>query len=124
MTASADSALYAFPSDLLARQREAAELYAELHAFQATLPWAREPHEGWPADPERKRSGRDATDGWEPEAAERYDTLLAKLRMATAAVQMHKWWDSVPAADMVKARMALKHAPGATLAAQDVAAAA
>ncbi|MFK0022802.1 hypothetical protein [Streptomyces sp. NPDC090798] len=37
-----------FPADLRAAQRVAAELYAALHAYQAALPWFREPHPGWP----------------------------------------------------------------------------
>ncbi|MFF7169726.1 hypothetical protein [Streptomyces pseudovenezuelae] len=107
----------AFPSDLLDHQRQAAELYAELHAFQKTLPWSRVPHEGWPEETERGRetSGRDATDGWEPWQAAEYDRLFEALRSAAAAVQTHDWWDRCKqeSADLVKIRQALKRAPGA-----------
>jgi hypothetical protein len=105
----------AFPSDLVGHQLKAAKLYAELHAYQATLPWSRAPHEGWPEETERgrRRSGRDATKGWTPEQAAEYDRLFAALRGATAAVQGHGWWErcgaeGVKGADLVQVRMALK----------------
>jgi hypothetical protein len=57
---------HAFPEDLIAAQRRTAELYAELHAHQATLPWSRESHPGWPEETEhgRERQGRPASSGW------------------------------------------------------------
>jgi len=111
---------HAFPDDLVAAQRQAAELYAKLHTLQARLPWSREPHDGWPEETERGRAhpGRPASPGWtEAEAAE-YDQLLEDLRKTTAVVQTHGWWErcdqeGIKGADVIAARMALKRAPGA-----------
>ncbi|MFI6341081.1 hypothetical protein [Streptomyces sp. NPDC050535] len=109
-----------FPPNLRDAQRRAAELYAELHAFQATLPWSRDPHPGWPNETERgkEREGRPETAGWTDEQADAYDNLLADLRKATAAVQSHSWWkrcgqEGVKGADLVDVRQALKYAKGA-----------
>ncbi|MGW4517905.1 hypothetical protein ACWEO4_39515 [Streptomyces sp. NPDC004393] len=134
--APADAAPFAprdFPADLRQAQRAAAELYAALHAHQATLPWSREPHPGWPDEEERgrERRGRPASPGWTPEEAAEYDRLFGELRDATAAVQRHPWWTrceehGVDGPDLVAARQALKHAEGAepTLRQDDVRAAA
>lgn len=121
-----------FPADLIAAQRTAADLYAQLHALQARLPWSRVPHEGWPEETERGRehSGRPASPGWTEEEAGAYDRLFAVLREATAVVQCHPWWErckseGVQGNALVAARMALKHADGAVpLARGDVDAAA
>ncbi|MFF4794514.1 hypothetical protein ACFY2M_33230 [Streptomyces sp. NPDC001276] len=53
----------------VAAQHTEAELYADLHTFRKTLPWSREPHDGWPDEAERgrKRRGRPASPGWTPE---------------------------------------------------------
>ncbi|MEU9355068.1 hypothetical protein AB0D65_29740 [Streptomyces griseoloalbus] len=123
---------HAFPTDLVAAQRQAAELYAALHAHQATLPWSREPHEGWPDETERgrERPGRPASPGWTAEQAAEFDRLMEELRTVTAVVQSHKWWErcaaeGIKGADMVAARQALKHAKGAVpLVREDVDAAA
>ncbi|MDI3101962.1 hypothetical protein QJ054_33550 [Streptomyces sp. AN-3] len=111
---------HAFPADLVAAQRQAAELYAALHALQATLPWSREPHDGWPEETERGREhpGRPASPGWPADAAAEFDRLREELRAATAVVQCHTWWErcvreGVKGADLVAARQALKHAEGA-----------
>ncbi|MFE1206406.1 hypothetical protein ACFW5V_32485 [Streptomyces sp. NPDC058762] len=111
---------HAFPADLVAAQRQAAELYAALHALQATLPWSREPHPGWPDETERgrERPGRPASPGWTAEQAAEFDRLMEELRAATAAVQCHTWWErcadeGVKGADMVAARQELKYAEGA-----------
>ncbi|MEU6325358.1 hypothetical protein [Streptomyces sp. NPDC047009] len=105
-----------FPADLRAAQRTAAELYA----YQATLPWSREPHPGWPEDTERGTESRQrsATDGWSPDQAAEYDRLFAELRAATAAVQCDPWWkrckqEGITGADLVATRQALKRAEGA-----------
>ncbi|MGW7134544.1 hypothetical protein ACWGIA_40260 [Streptomyces bobili] len=107
-----------FPKDLLDAQLLAATLYGQLHTLQKKLSWSREPHEGWAAEPDRKREGRPATEGWPPAEASAYDTLWTDLREATAAVQSHTWWDrceteGIKGAALVAARMALKHADGA-----------
>ncbi|MFE7212449.1 hypothetical protein ACFU93_21140 [Streptomyces sp. NPDC057611] len=109
-----------FPGDLVAAQHTEAELYADLHAFQKTLPWSREPHDGWPDEAERGREhrGRPASPGWTPEQAAEFGRLFVALRRAAAAVGGHKWWErckreGIKGADLVAARMALKHAEGA-----------
>ncbi|MET9779232.1 hypothetical protein ABZ023_34150, partial [Streptomyces sp. NPDC006367] len=85
---------HAFPADLVAAQRKAAELYAALRVFQETLPWSREPHPGFPQETERgrERPGRPATPGWTDAEAAEFDGLLGELRNATAKVQSHPWW--------------------------------
>ncbi|MEU9925086.1 hypothetical protein AB0H51_28025 [Streptomyces griseoluteus] len=111
---------HAFPADLLAAQLRLTELYAALHAHQAALPWSREPSEGWAAEEERgrQRSGRPETEGWAPDAAAKFDSLLKDLREAAATVQCHPHWkacqaNGVVGPELVAARQALKHAPGA-----------
>lgn len=123
---------HSFPKDLIAAQHQAAELYAQLHTFQATLPWSREPHSGWPEETERgrERPGRPDTPGWTDEEAAEYDRLFEALRGAAAAVQSHSWWErcareGIKGADLVGARQALKYAKGAVpLVREDVDAAA
>ncbi|MGW2550052.1 hypothetical protein [Streptomyces sp. NPDC001635] len=107
---------YAFPAELLEAQRKVAGLFAELNAYQATLPWCREPHPGWPAEEERgkERRGREATPGWTAEQAARFDALFEELRKATAAVQCDGWWErcdqgGIKGGDLVAVRQALKH---------------
>ncbi|GHH22360.1 hypothetical protein [Streptomyces lanatus] len=115
-----------FPQKLRDAQHRAAELYAELHALQARLPWSREPHDGWPevTDRGREQAGREASPGWDPADAEAYDKLWEELREATAAVQTHGWWKTcrdhgVQGADLVAVRQALKTANGAVPLARD-----
>ncbi|GGX67061.1 hypothetical protein [Streptomyces minutiscleroticus] len=107
-----------FPADLIAAQREAAELHAELHRFQATLPWSREPHEGWEAPeqnggPQGRRSARPATEGWTEEQAETYDTLWKRWRDKSTEVHMHAHWKRCTGAVAYEARQALKRLPEA-----------
>ncbi|MEU1592712.1 hypothetical protein ABZ468_07595 [Streptomyces sp. NPDC005708] len=109
-----------YPADLRTAQRTAAELYAALHAHQATLPWSREAHPGWPDEEERgrERPGRPETPGWTADQAAEYDRLFGELRDATAAVLCHPWWkrcasEGTEGPDLVAARQALKHAEGA-----------
>ncbi|MER7497073.1 hypothetical protein ABT033_31310 [Streptomyces pharetrae] len=116
----------AFPADLIAAQRTVAELFAALHAHQATLPWSREPHPGWTEETERGREqrGRPASPGWSEEDAAEYDRLFAALREATAVLQTHPWWgtcraNGVEGTDMVAVRQALKIAEGAVPLRQD-----
>ncbi|MFF0698380.1 hypothetical protein ACFYU4_37820 [Streptomyces tendae] len=123
---------HAFPTDLIAAQRQAAELFAALHALQATLPWSREPHPGWPGETERgrERPGRPVSPGWPADDAAEFDRLLAELRAVTAVIQCHRWWErceeeGIKGGDLVATRMALKYAEGAVpLVREDVDAAA
>ncbi|MER7057630.1 hypothetical protein [Streptomyces sp. NPDC000351] len=97
---------HAFPADLVAAQRQATELYAALRTHQATLPWSREPHDGWPEETERGRAhpGRPASPGWSDAQANEFDRLLDELRTATAQVQCHPWWERCAAERAPKAR--------------------
>ncbi|MFG2512633.1 hypothetical protein [Streptomyces sp. NPDC048584] len=119
-----------FPRDLRDAQREAAELYAELHALQKRLPWSREPHEGWPEVKERGQAGREPSPGWKPYEAAAYDQLWERLRERTAAVTAHGWWKTckeqgIQGPDLVTARQKLKSAKGAVpLVREDIEAAA
>jgi hypothetical protein len=110
----------AFPAKLRAAQRKAIELHGELHAYQKTLPWSREPHPGWPDEEERgrKRRGRPVSPGWTSEQAAEYDRLFEELRDAATAVLCDPWWEQcaergVTGPDLVAARQALKHAADA-----------
>ncbi|MFG3132942.1 hypothetical protein ACGFZU_35240 [Streptomyces tendae] len=109
-----------FPNDLVDAQRRLATLQAQLRVHQATLPWSREPHPGWPDETERgrERPGRPASPGWTDEQAAEFDRLMEELRAVTARVQCHAWWErctaeGIQGPDMVAARQALKHAEGA-----------
>ncbi|GGY16844.1 hypothetical protein GCM10010358_80570 [Streptomyces minutiscleroticus] len=107
-----------FPADLIAAQREAAELHAELHRFQATLPWSREPHDGWQA-PEQSGglrgygSSRPATGGWTPEQAATYDRLWQQWREKATEVHQHAHWKRCTGTTGYEARQALKQLPEA-----------
>lgn len=110
----------AFPADLLAAQLRLAELYSALHAHAKGLPWSREPAEGWEPEEERGRQhpGRPKTKGWDQADGDKYDRLWAELRAAAAEVQCHPHWkacraNGVQGPELVAARQALKHAPGA-----------
>ncbi|MFB8120573.1 hypothetical protein ACFC51_32505 [Streptomyces sp. NPDC055962] len=109
-----------FPADLVAAQRDTVILAAELEAHAATLPWSREPHPGWPKVEERGREheGRPESPGWTPEETAEYDRLRTALLEAATTVYGHPWWarcaqEGVKGPDMVKARQALRYAPGA-----------
>lgn len=104
---------YGFPPDLIAAQKRAADLYAELHRFQATLGWSREPHEGWSdvGSGQWRESARPRTAGWELQEAAEYDRLWRELRDAAALVYTHPHWAKCP--DAYKARQALKQVPEA-----------
>jgi hypothetical protein len=109
-----------FPADLVAAQREAAELYTALHTLQARLPWSREAHPGWPGEEERgrERPGRPASPGWTDEDAAEFDRLLKELRQTAARVHSHPWWErckteGIEGPALVNARQALKRAEAA-----------
>jgi hypothetical protein len=108
---------FAFPSDLIAAQKRAAEVEAELHRFQATLPWSREPHEGWEA-PEQSGgmagfvSSRPPSPGWTEEQKAEYDRLWKLRRDTTATVFAHEHWQAC-GVKAVEARQALKRHPEA-----------
>ncbi|MET9528192.1 hypothetical protein [Streptomyces coeruleorubidus] len=108
---------FAFPPALVAAQREAAEVEAELRRFQATLPWSREPQDGWEA-PEQVggmsgyRSSRPPSPGWTDEQKAEYDRLWELRRKTTLAVYAHEHWKAC-GAKAVEARQALKRVPEA-----------
>ncbi|MEV4333640.1 hypothetical protein AB0K02_24395 [Streptomyces sp. NPDC049597] len=108
---------YDFPPDLIRAQREAAEVREQLHRFQATLPWSREPHEGWEASHEGGglhgfQSSRPPTDGWTDEQKTEYDRLWEESRRASEVVYTHPHWQTC-GVDAYKARQALKRVPEA-----------
>jgi hypothetical protein len=105
-----------FPPDLVKAQHRLATLQAELQKVGKALPWSREPDDGWPKEPERwYRPGREGTVGWSADQAARYDQLWEDARQAAADVNTHEHWTrcAEAGADVVAARMALKHAEGA-----------
>ncbi|GGQ39341.1 hypothetical protein ACH4NV_33485 [Streptomyces althioticus] len=104
---------HAFPADLVATQRQAAELYAALRAHQATLHWPREPHDGWPEEMEqgKEHPDRPASPGWAEAKAAGFDRLLPELRTITAQVQCHLWWKRC-AAEGIKGRGHGRRPPG------------
>ncbi|WP_420036094.1 hypothetical protein ACN2WE_31180 [Streptomyces sp. cg28] len=109
-----------FPDDLLAAQKRTAALWLELHRFtaQPTLPWSVEPLDGWEA-PEVPHGGKVAgyastrpdSPGWSEGDKATYEQLWRDLTDATFTVLAHRHWTSYSGADVVKARMALKHHP-------------
>ena len=97
-------------------------MYAELHAHQATLPWAREPQPGWEAETEhgRRRAGRERTDGWPTDGANTFDKLMQKIREKAESVQCHGWWAQFTGPTLVDARQALKQKAAVPLVQGDV----
>lgn len=106
-----------FPSDLVKAQREAVEAREELRRFAATLPWSREPHEGWEA-PEQTggmrgfSSARPATQGWTEEQTAEYERLWEECRKKSAKVYAHAHWGKC-GSRAYEARQALKRKPEA-----------
>ncbi|MEU9567911.1 hypothetical protein AB0D16_39040 [Streptomyces sp. NPDC048161] len=94
---------YDFPQDLrdaqlaLHRTRAAYEQYAQ------TLPWSAEPMPGWEGDKQLHSSG------YTQEQATEVRRFQDELRRLSAEVMTHPYWAAL-SGDVVKARMALKHA--------------
>lgn len=107
-----DVSTYDFPPDLrdaqvaLHRTRAAYEQYAK------TLPWSAEPMPGWEADKQLHSSYRSAkpdSPGYTPEQHEEVKKYRAELLELSATVITRPYWATL-GEDVVKARMALKHA--------------
>ncbi|AWI32627.1 hypothetical protein [Streptomyces tirandamycinicus] len=121
-----------FPPDLVQKQQALAAAYAELHAFSANpdLPWSVEPGGGWDdtGSGRWRETARPETGGWTDEQNAEYDRLWAQARERAIDVSCHPHWNAVrqhcSPEDVVKARQALKTYKGATLAQEDIAAAA
>ncbi|MFE7777695.1 hypothetical protein ACFU5O_28105 [Streptomyces sp. NPDC057445] len=121
-----------FPPDLIEKQRDLADAYAELHAFSANpeLSWALEPHEGWDdsGTGRWRETARAETGGWTKEQKDEYDRLWAVARERAIDVSCHPHWNAVrqhcAPDDVVNARQALKTAKGVTIDQDDIAAAA
>ncbi|MFJ5819312.1 hypothetical protein ACIQGT_36285 [Streptomyces sp. NPDC093108] len=103
---------YDFPQDLrdaqlaLHRTRAAYEQYAQ------TLPWSAEPMPGWEGDKQLHssyRSHKEDSPGYTQEQATEVRRLQDELRRLSAEVMTHPYWSTL-SGDVVKARMALKHA--------------
>ncbi|MFE2839234.1 hypothetical protein ACFXI6_51320 [Streptomyces mirabilis] len=120
MTDAPASDPFDFPSDLIKAQKDAADAHAKLRRFQASLPWSREPHDGWEA-PEPAHGGvlhgyqssRPATKGWTQAETDEYARLWEQWRETAARVYTHRYWHNHRGEDAIKARQALKHEPGA-----------
>ncbi|MGW6145531.1 hypothetical protein [Streptomyces sp. NPDC055140] len=120
MTDASDA--YSFPPDLLAAQKLAAELYADLRSFvkRPTLPWSVEPLDGW-EEPETPHGGklrgyvssRPASPGWSDDEGAEYAKLRHELAEAAGLVYSHPHWAEYEGAALVSARMTLKHHPEA-----------
>ncbi|MGW7090024.1 hypothetical protein ACWGH2_41945 [Streptomyces sp. NPDC054871] len=95
-----------FPAKLIEAQQAAAEAFAELHRYQATLAWSREPHEGWEADKPAHGgvmhgfvSSRPATEGWTEEQKAEYERLWEECREKSGIVHTHPHWESFSGPD-------------------------
>ena len=113
---------FGFPPDLVEAQKASAEAFEALHRYQATLPWSREPHEGWEAPAPAhggalvgRQFSRPASPGWTPEQTAEYDRLWEACRTTSAAVSTHPHWETeaVSGAAQFEARQALKRMPDA-----------
>ncbi|WP_225626491.1 hypothetical protein [Streptomyces werraensis] len=112
---------HAFPADLVATQRQAAELRRPPRP--PTRPPSPDPARHTTAGPKnrsgaRKHPGRPASPGWAEAKAAEFDRLLPELRTTTAQVQCHLWWkrcagEGIKGEAMVAARQALRYAEGA-----------
>ncbi|MFE6888020.1 hypothetical protein [Streptomyces sp. NPDC057694] len=109
-----------FPNDLLAAQKHAATLYAELHHFairphsalvRGTLRRVGVARGTARREGRRLRIGPARLPGWNDDDKVTYEQLWRDLETATAKVSTHRHWSTYSGPDLVAARMALKHHP-------------
>ncbi|MBT2511520.1 hypothetical protein J7I98_38160 [Streptomyces sp. ISL-98] len=106
-------ATYDFPQDLRDAQLRLHQTWAQYEQLGKTLPWSVESSEGWTA-PKVLYSDAQArslppSPGYTDEQKAEVARLRAELLELSVAVSTHPYWDTVPVADRVDQRMALKH---------------
>ncbi|WP_405633862.1 hypothetical protein [Streptomyces sp. NBC_01174] len=104
---------YDFPQDLRDAQLALHQTRAALEGYAAGLPWSAEPMPGWQTEKQLHssyRSERADSPGWTPQQHEEVARLRKKLLDLSITVTTHLFWATVDQVEVVKARMALKHA--------------
>lgn len=103
---------YDFPEDLCAAQLDLHRTRAEYAALCRTLPWSVTPEPGWTSEKhvlgDRVVSFPDSP-GYTTEQAAEVERLRRRLLDLSVMVTTHPYWATLTA-DVVDARMALKHA--------------
>ncbi|MEV7675857.1 hypothetical protein [Streptomyces sp. NPDC088752] len=107
---------YGFPVDLKGLQVRLHQAHAAYRVLLESLPWSVKPLPGW-ADVEHPYTkevlpGRENSLGYTPEQAAEEKRLWDLVRELSIAVATHPYW-SMPerGAELLEARMALKHHP-------------
>ncbi|MEU6707135.1 hypothetical protein [Streptomyces wuyuanensis] len=104
---------YNFPDDLRDAQLRLHQARSAYRALCRALPWSVEPAEGWTGEEGHYSSYRrefPESPGWS-EAQRAEEARLRELVLTLSIeVSTHPYWAALAGPDVVKARMALKHA--------------
>ncbi|MFJ6947951.1 hypothetical protein ACISU4_25440 [Streptomyces wuyuanensis] len=115
---------YDFPDDLRDAQLRLHQARSAYRALCRDLPWSVEPAEGWTGEEGHYSSYRrefPESPGWGEEQRAEEARLRELVLTLSIEVSTHPYWAALAGPDVVKARMALKHAEHAG--AEDVGAA-
>ncbi|WP_432072667.1 hypothetical protein [Streptomyces wuyuanensis] len=104
---------YDFPDDLRDAQLRLHQARSAYRALCRELPWSVEPAEGWTGEEGHYSSYRrefPESPGWSEEQRAEEARLRELVLTLSIEVSTHPYWAALTGPDVVKARMALKHA--------------
>lgn len=104
---------YEFPDDLRDAQLRLHQVRSAYRALCRELPWSVEPAEGWTGEEGHYSSYRrefPESPGWSEEQRAEEARLRELVLTLSIEVSTHPYWAALTGPDVVKARMALKHA--------------
>ncbi|MDI9886150.1 hypothetical protein QMZ92_17625 [Streptomyces sp. HNM0645] len=104
---------YDFPDELRDAQLRLHRARSAYRALCRELPWSVEPAEGWTGEEGHYSSYRrefPESPGWSEEQRAEEARLRELVLTLSIEVSTHPYWAALEAPDVVKARMALKHA--------------
>lgn len=104
-----------FPDDLRDAQLRLHQARSAYRALCRELPWSVEPAEGWTGEEGHYSSYRrefPASPGWSEEQRAEEVRLRELVLTLSIEVSTHPYWAGLDGPDVVRARMALKHAGG------------
>jgi hypothetical protein len=104
---------YDFPDDLRDAQLRLHQARSAYRALCRELPWSVEPAEGWTGEEGHYSSYRrefPESPGWSEEQRAEEARLRELVLTLSIEVSTHPYWAALAGPDVVKARMALKHA--------------
>lgn len=106
---------YDFPDELREAQLRLHRARSAYRALCRELPWSVEPAEGWTGEEGHYSSYRrefPQSPGWSEEQRAEEARLRELVLTLSIEVSTHPYWAALEGPDVVKARMALKHAEG------------